>query len=169
VELQLPIPGLDGPNVVPVILAHLQRERVRGESLVVCGGGLSGCDFALEAAMAGKKVTVVEALDKVARDVFAVNAISLHTLLQKHGVTLLTGHKVTAVDAEGVHCAFNDEQVLVPADTVITAFGVRPNRQAAEAIQSCYPEKTVLIGDCLTPKKAGDAVRGGFFASWSLD
>lgn len=43
------IPGIDGGNVLGVIDAHLHPELVTGKELVICGGGMSGCDFALEA------------------------------------------------------------------------------------------------------------------------
>ena len=51
------VPQIDGiERTVDVVSAHLNRSLVRGENIIVCGGGLSGYDFALEEAQNGKKV-----------------------------------------------------------------------------------------------------------------
>jgi 2-enoate reductase len=76
-----PIKGIDGNNVVDVVDAH--KNGVKGQNVVICGGGLSGCDLALELAMNGKKVTVIEMLGEFARDVMAINKISLMRLLNE--------------------------------------------------------------------------------------
>ena len=58
-----PIPGIDGKNVVTILDSHRDPSLIKGENIVVCGGGVSGCDGALEmASEMGKKVTVVEML-----------------------------------------------------------------------------------------------------------
>ncbi len=72
------IPGINGGNVLGVIDAHLHPELVTGKNLVICGGGMSGCDFALEAMIAlGRKATVIEMKDDVATDVIMMNRFAL--------------------------------------------------------------------------------------------
>ena len=56
-RLSLPIPGIDRENVHHVLDVDTGRAAV-GERVVVCGGGLSGTESALQLAMDGKKVTV---------------------------------------------------------------------------------------------------------------
>lgn len=58
-----------------------------------------------------------------------------------------------------------EEQKLIPADTVIMAFGIRARSEAADAIFNRYPHAR-LIGDCTTVGQIGEAVRAGFFAGW---
>jgi 2,4-dienoyl-CoA reductase-like NADH-dependent reductase (Old Yellow Enzyme family)/thioredoxin reductase len=162
-----PIPGINNPNVVGVIDAHVNG--VDGENIVVCGGGMSGCDTALELAMEGKKVTIVEMLDEVARDVMAINKISLLRKLEEYNVNIMTGQKVVAIEENGLVLEGKDgERRTVLADKVITAFGQKPAAEFAESVQDKYPLKTTLIGDCEKVSRAGKAIREGFYAAMAL-
>lgn len=64
-ELFPAIPGIDNAKVVGVVKVHRDPSIIKGEHIVVCGGGLSGCDFAIETAMTGKKVTIIEIMNTV--------------------------------------------------------------------------------------------------------
>lgn len=161
------IKGIDRPNVLDVTKAH--QNGVNTQKIVICGGGLSGCDSALEYAMEGKDVTIIEMLDTCARDVMAINKISIDRLLAEYKVTILTGTKVVGVEENGVVVEKPEgTQAVIPADTIITAFGQKPNACIAEAIASKYPLKTTLIGDCQKVSKAGNAIREGFYAAMAL-
>ena len=156
------IPGIDGLNVVGVIDAH--EGASLGRRVVVAGGGLSGADLALELAQGGRDVTVVEAADEIARDLILINRITLLRDLATAGVRLLTGHTVVAVDADGVRLRTTDgTDVWVPADTVVTAFGVLPETTLAEQLTAAG--RTVrTVGDCVTPAKVGEAINAGYLA-----
>lgn len=158
------IPGLDGPSVVDVIDAHHSTEL--GHRLVVCGGGLSGADFALEMAEKGHEVTIVEMADQVAQDLLMINRISLLRDLAESGVTVLTGHTVTSVDGNGVTVDGPEGGVTLAADTVVSAFGVSPASGLADSLAG-HPN-VVAVGDCVTPAKVGDAINAGFEAAFSL-
>ena len=54
-----PIPGIDRENIHHVLDVDTGRVKV-GDTVVVCGGGLSGMESALELSNEGKKVTVVD-------------------------------------------------------------------------------------------------------------
>ncbi len=164
------IPGIHGPNVVEVVDAHLNKDKVKGDNIIMVGGGLSGCDSALEYAMEGKKVTIVEMFDAVARDLMFINAITLFTKLNEYGVKILTGHKVIEMNADGIVAQTNDgKQVNLKGDTVVIAFGMKPNNSLAEAIRDRYVLKTTLVGDCVKVGKVGNAVRAGFFAGDTIE
>ena len=165
------IPGLDGPNVVGVLTAHADMTKVKGDKVVICGGGLSGCDFALELAEeAGKDVTIVEMLDAVGKDIFFINAASLFGKLAAAGVKQRTGCEVVSVGAEGVRVKAGDGSTeVIPADTVVTAFGMKPNTALPEEIKGRYHMKTRIAGDCDRVGKVGSAIRGGFFAAMDLE
>lgn len=162
------IPGIDGDNVLDVIDYHLDANRIKGDRVVIAGGGLSGCDAALELAIAGKKVTIVEMRDVVANDVNFFNKMALMSLLPAHGVNILTGHKVKEFRPDGVLAQKSDgSEVLIKADTVITAFGMVAKREQAEAIQTMYYDVRV-IGDCAKPGRVGDAIRAAFFTAKNM-
>lgn len=167
--LVLPIPGIDGDNVIGVIDAHLTPELVKGERVIVAGGGMSGVDSALELAMGGKQVTIIEMLPAVARDAVFVNMPTIFYYLNKYNITIKTEHKIARITDKGVIATNKDgEEVFIEGDTVITAFGLIPNNDIAKTFQSIYPNAR-LIGDCTRIGKCGDAVHNGFFAGFSLD
>ncbi|WP_062378957.1 oxidoreductase [Demequina pelophila] len=159
-----PIPGLDGDNVIDVIDAHLGAEL--GKRIVVCGGGLSGADFALEMAEKGHSVTMVEMKDGIAEDLLMINRITLLRDLAAQNVTLITGRRVTEVDATGVKVEGPDGPVHIAADTVINAFGVRPATALVEALAG--RDNVVAVGDCVQPAKVGDAINAGFEAALAV-
>ena len=169
--VRLPIPGLDGPNVIGVLDFERDTSRARGEQVVVCGGGASGLDCALElSADLGKKVTVVEMLPECGRDVFFINRITLMRRLAEGGVSLRTRAKVVSIDGTGVIIALEDGTTeRIDASCVIDAFGTRSDPTLAHAIDAKYHGKTRIIGDVRQPGKIGDAIRDGFYAASSLD
>ncbi|HEY0216892.1 MAG TPA: FAD-dependent oxidoreductase [Cellulomonas sp.] len=159
------IPGIDGANVVEVLDFHLGTPV--GNRVVVAGGGLSGADSALELAQAGHEVTIVEMASEIAKDMIVINRITLLRQLAEHGVRILTGHTVTSIDEKGLVATGPDgEEVRVDADTVLSAFGVRPNTALPEALMD-RPE-VVAIGDCVKPAKVGEAINAGFLAAFDL-
>jgi 2,4-dienoyl-CoA reductase-like NADH-dependent reductase (Old Yellow Enzyme family) len=81
------IPGIQGDNVIGVVDYHLGRKPV-GERIVVAGGGMAGCDAALELAQQGKQVTILEMLPQAAGDVNMVNRGTLLRLLTEWGVKI---------------------------------------------------------------------------------
>ena len=164
------IPGMDHAKVVDIMSAHRDETLLKGENIVVCGGGLSGCDAALEyASEKGKKVTVVEMLDECAKDAMFINKITLFTKLAENGVTLMTNTKVVAVADDGVHVETADGETVIPADTVVTAFGMKQLTDVAEKIDAKYHNKTRKIGDLYKLGKIGNAVREGYYAASAIE
>lgn len=166
-----PIPGLNGANVVPVIDFERNNSLVAGQNVVVCGGGASGLDCALElAADLGRKVTVVEMLPECGKDVFFINKITLMNRLAENGVELRCGCKVVEIDEAGLTVEKGDGSCEhIAADSVVDAFGMRPDPTLANAIDARYHDKCRVVGDVRKLGKIGDAIRDGFYAASSLD
>src|SRR5690625_5980379 len=89
-----PIPGIDNDNVVGAIEAHIDKELVKGDNIVITGGGLTGCDLALELALEGKNVSIVELKGELAPGMLFIIAASLMSMLVYHDVIKLTGNNV---------------------------------------------------------------------------
>lgn len=164
------IPGIDGKNVVNIVAAHKNELLIKGDKIVICGGGASGLDGAIEIAEEmHKDVTVVEMLPEMGKDVFFINKISLFNKLVENNVKLMTNTKVTAIDETGLTVEENGIEKHIEADIVISAFGMRPNTTLSDLLKEKYPMKTRAIGDCDKLGKIGEAVREGFYAASSLD
>ena len=165
-----PIPGIDGNNVISILDAHRDPSLIKGEKIVICGGGASGLDGALEiASEMGKKVTVVEMLPECGKDVFFINKITLFTKLAENGVELMTNTKVVSIEENGLTVEKQDKTTeTVLADTVISAFGMKPVLTTVDAVKAKYHLKTRVVGDSNKLGKIGEAVRDGFYAATSL-
>ena len=160
------IPGIE--KAIDVEQIH-KNGMPEGKNVVICGGGLSACDTAIEyAAKGGRKFTIVEMLPQLASDVMVVNKISIDRLLNEYGVEQLTSTKVIGITDEGVEVEHEGEKRVIPADVIVAAFGRGRSLELADAVQNEYPTKTVIIGDCMKPAKAGNAIREGFYAAMSL-
>ena len=117
----------------------------------------------------GKKVTVVEMLPQCGKDVFFINQITLFRKLAKSNVTLMTSTKVIAMDDKGLTVECEDgTQKHLEADTIVSAFGMRPDLTVIDKIKERYHIKTRVIGDSSRLGKIGEAVRDGFYAATSL-
>ena len=161
------IPGIDNKKVIDVVDVH-KNGMPEGERVVICGGGLSACDTAIEYGAKGRKISIVEMLPDVGNDVMVVNKISVDRLLKEYGVELLTSTKVVGITDEGVEVEHEGAKRVVPADVIVSAFGRSRNLELADAIQNAYPTKTTIIGDCMKPAKAGPAIREGLYAAMAL-
>lgn len=165
-----PIKGINGKNVIEVTDAHRHPELVKGNNILVAGGGLAGCDCALELAMDGKSVTVVEMLDIIAPELWHPdNRTPLLFNLKKYNVKELTNHKILEFTSKGALVQTpSGEKIELAADTVITAFGTRPERELTDRICDRYTSAAVAVGDGDKIGKIMGAVRGGFFAGWDI-
>ncbi len=163
--LKLRIPGLDGDNVLPVVDYHLNPEKLKGQKILVMGGGASGCDCALELAMEGKDVTLVEMQDAVAKKMVSYTRDPLLYALKENHVNILCNTRVMEVNEKGASVDQNGEKEFLDADMIIDAFGVKPKRKDADAIFNKYGNMCAIIGDCEHTAQIGEAVRGGYFAA----
>lgn len=163
-----PIPGIDGENVVNVLDAHLKPAMIKGRKVAVAGGGASGCDCALELAMNGYQVTIIEMAEKIGAKMLLDNRNPLLYKLEENQVRILENHKIVSITPEGLETIDREGgKVFVEADTIVSAFGTRPRRELADRIAEKYPT-TAIVGDCNKIGQVGDAVRAGFFAAWGL-
>lgn len=160
-----PIPGIE--NAVEVCDAHLHPEKIKGDKIVVAGGGVSGCEIALELAYEGKDVTIVEMLKELCPTALLDNRNPLLFRLRDNHVKQECGTKILKVTEDGVLVEGPEGEKTIPADTVIAAFGMKPNNTIVEDICRKYPT-TAVVGDCITVGQVGEAVRGGFFAAWGI-
>lgn len=157
-----PLPGIDGENVVVVNDYYLAKEKV-GDSVVVLGGGLAGCECAVHLGMEGKTVHLVEMRDTLAADCNIRHRPILMRQIEKH-VTAHTECQGLRVTDEGLVCRdASGEEVLIPGETVICAVGQRSNRADVEALRHGAPFVRE-IGDCAQVANITTAIYQGYHA-----
>ena len=159
------IEGIDLPHVMTVSEADLGT-RPLGETVVVCGGGLSGSECAVALSMAGKRVKVVDVLPEEAlcRDSSIFSRVALSTLVKDCGIERVQG-SVNAITNTGVSVTLPDGTVEeLPADTVVVAFGLRPDPSAVEPLLDVVPE-SYSVGDCHKVGKVYTANQDAFLVA----
>lgn len=154
------LPGAGGENVVTALEVLAESKKI-GEEVVVVGGGLIGCETALFLAEKGKKVIILEMLEKLGRDIDTVHRWSFLERLRKAGVRMEKKVKVTEISEQGVSGIRNGSTEFFPAETVVLAVGMRANKEVVEKLKE-KGLKFHLIGDCLEPRRIRDAVEEGF-------
>ncbi len=161
-----PIPGIDSDNVIIVNDYYLNKEKV-GDSVVVLGGGLAGCECAVHLGMEGKKVELVEMRDTLAPDC----NIRHRPILMRKVAEFTTAHTEYAgqkITSEGVICKDKDgNEVLVPGKTVVCAVGQRANRADVDALRYCAPFVRE-IGDCIRPANITKAIYEAYHAALDI-
>ena len=154
------IPGIEMDKVKTV--SDVENHRVPvGENVVVCGGGIVGLECAVMLGMEGKKVTVIDQipLEKFADGMPVFNHIELNYQLEKYGVTLVGGQKITSFGENGEKQAF-------AGDTYVLALGVKPDNRLAQQLLSAYAEGVYVVGDCVsTGRLLADANQEAFHAA----
>jgi len=163
-------PAITGiENTVDIISAHLDESKLQGEKIIYCGGGLSACDSALETAMKGKKVVIIEMLDEIASTDHFINKAALIPMLLDNDVAIHTDHKIQEILKDGVKAIKKDgTEVYIKGDTMVAAFGMVENNDLAKTISAKYHSKTTVIGDSSKVGRVGSAVRTGMYAGMTV-
>lgn len=135
-----------------------------GRRVVIAGGGLNGCDAAVDLAQRGHQVTLVDSHDRVGRDLNHLSRGALMAKLDELDVTLRLGLRVTRLATDHI-VARDAEGTLheLKADTVINALGVEPRQKLVEVLRTRV-ETLHVIGDCVEPRKVGEAIHEGYRA-----
>ncbi|MFW5867878.1 MAG: FAD-dependent oxidoreductase [Armatimonadota bacterium] len=125
----------------------------------------AGADVAHLLAEQGHGVTLLEAGDDPAPMAPSGPRAFLLERLEELGVTILTGHRVLGLDAEGIMVETEDKQEKRFDDpgTVVLALGRRANDDLAAALE-ILPITTIVIGDAEKPRHAQAAVHEGALA-----
>ena len=132
------LPGSDPERVfqfwtIPDLDRVLARVEAGAKSAVVVGAGFIGLEVAENLRKRGVAVTVVELAGQVLPTVDPEMSSYLAAELQRLGVALELGRKVTAFEQGDDYRAVLDDGRKIPADLVVMSVGVRPNSDLARA------------------------------------
>ena len=151
------LPGIENAVTAENVLAG--KAEVKGEKIAVIGGGVTGLETA-EYLSGNHRVVVVEMLDKIGGNLYPSVVMHLAQEIMKAGGMIAKGKRLQEIgDGEITVCDVKtNETTQIPADTVVLAMGVRPNRPLAEELRRIYGNNLVLIGDSLKGGQIYDAL-----------
>ncbi|WP_296875326.1 NAD(P)/FAD-dependent oxidoreductase, partial [Thomasclavelia sp.] len=122
----------------------LAEEHDLGEHITVIGGGLVGCETALYLSQNGKKVTIVEALDKLLAingPLCHANSDMLEKLIPFNHIDVMTN--VQAREFKGNTLTLSNGQ-SIQTDSVVLAVGYQEENRLYQELQFEIPEIYVL-------------------------
>ncbi len=135
----------------PVYTAEdvLNKKVDPGEKVAVIGGGLVGCELALDLKEQGKNVALVEALEKLLAlngPLCAANKEMLERLVPYKGVDIYTSSKADSYDGKVLKVQTPDGLKEIEADSVVLAVGYKEDNSLYESLQFDVPD-IHLLGD----------------------
>lgn len=92
----------------------------------------------------------------------------VNTLLKQYGVKQVYEARVQKMTEEGLYYIDqNGETCFIEADTIVSAFGMRPRAQVADALKDLVLE-TYVIGDAARVGNVMSANQKAFEISWEI-
>jgi len=126
---QLPSMPIDGKKIIGYREAMVLPEQPA--SMIICGSGAIGSEFAYFYNSLGTKVTIVEFMPRVVPVEDEEISKELEKQFKKQGMTIMTNSEVTKVDTsgKGVKATVKtaDGEVTLEADILLSAVGVVAN------------------------------------------
>lgn len=123
----LPIEG--ACNHVMEAIEYLRDKKPIGDTIVVIGGGLTGCEIAYDAVRKGKKVSIVEMQDDILNvpHLCAANSIMLREIIRYYQIPVYTNAKAIAFENNTLLVEGKNGVQNIPADSIVTSIGYTPN------------------------------------------
>lgn len=157
------VDGLDNPKAVGFIDAMEDNARI-GKNVVVVGGGLVGCEVALNFAQKGHNVKIVEFFNDIlcsGAPTPSMNKQLLEDMFEDLGVEVKTSSVLTAITDEGAIIKTNTGLMTIPADTVILAVGMKSNPSIVSELEK-YSIEAYSIGDEQKVGNIFNAISNGY-------
>jgi len=167
---------LAGRHAMPRVQGWLRPEHVRtassyflplGKRVCVIGSDLPAVELADFIAHRGPRVTLLAEEPWFAQDVGPKRRHEQLSALDRLGVELIGGARLTGIDAGAVHFEYAGRSARVAADTVILAGAPAADTRLADALAGSVGELHA-VGDCTGPGLLRKAVEEGFRAGASV-
>jgi len=154
---KLPCPGGDLPGVHAIRtradVDALMAELATAERIAVIGGGYIGLEAAAVLSKMGKKVTILEALDRVLARVAGEPLSRFYEAEHRaHGVDVRLNVRIAAIEGEGgrpTGVRLEDGEI-VPADIVIVGIGILPAIEPLQAAGAACSNGVDVDAQCRT-------------------
>jgi len=152
--------GINVENVLSAVDVLAGNGKI-GEQVIVVGGGFIGCETAEYLSEKGKKVTIIEATDRIGTGMGPIHRMFLMGRLRGHGVNMVPKSEITELtDGGAIILEAEGERKLIKADTIVLAVGMRPNNDIFKELEGEISE-LYAIGDCVEPRRTFEAIHEG--------
>jgi len=122
----------------------LENDSFNFEHILIIGGGVIGVEFANAYCNIGKKVTIVEAKEKILPEMDKEISQNLTMQLKKKGATIITNKSVTEILDDGV---IVDEE-KIECDLVLMAVGRCANTSSVDVSIAKDNRGNIVVDDC---------------------
>ncbi len=146
------------------------EDKVDGESVVIVGGGLIGCELAEYLATQGKKVQIIEMTGAIGTKFYVTTLDWFQRQYDKYGVQVAVNTKVKEFTDDGVVAIDGEgKEVTYKADTVVLAMGNKSDNDLAKELESMDLDTDIYtIGDAKEVNVVYTATRDGFDVAMHL-
>lgn len=158
------IPSVPGSERGISVTDMLKNDSAVGENVVIVGGGLTGCETAIDLASKGKRVTIIETAPRLMDNSTHVPIMvsqMLLDLIDKYKIRVKTNCTLSKVINDGV-IVNNMCSETVHADTVIYAAGVKPAESDLERKLSGCGFAVYTAGSFSEPGNIYHAIHSGY-------
>jgi 2,4-dienoyl-CoA reductase-like NADH-dependent reductase (Old Yellow Enzyme family)/thioredoxin reductase len=156
--MKLNIPGADLPQVVNSHEVLAGKVDIKGD-VVIVGGGLVGLEVAEHIADKAEKITVVEMLDQVAKDLGDLRKITVMESLHESGINTITNGKCIEIKENAVIIERNAVIEEISCDFVVIAIGAKARN--FNNIKNYCEENNIpyhVIGDAVRARRALNSI-----------
>ena len=115
----------------------------------------------------GKDVTVVEMKDDWAADAYFMHKNAMKIYMRSSKIQIYVGTTAKAVTETGLLCDTAEGELLLEADTILLAAGMKADRVCAESFYNTAP-RVFEVGDCIRAGRVVDAVSGGYYRALDI-
>ncbi len=167
-------PNIEGLKHLKVFHASeiLGKKIQVGDQIVIIGGGGVGLETADFFASRGKRVTVIEQLSEVGRDLEGSTKKALLARLARKKVRILTGATVHKAEIKKIFVQWNGSENEIAFDEpLIIATGVEANLELYNSLKTNEELKNIdihVIGDSISPRLLREAIFEGYGTSKNL-
>jgi len=137
---------------------------LEGKKIAVIGGGAVGLDVVEFFAERKAKVTIVEMMPMLGRDLDVITKVSMMSIIKEYNVNVNTSTALVEVASDHFKVKKGETQENIDFDYGFVCLGMKPVDEGLKDLQEYFSEKKVEIiniGDSARARKIMDGVREG--------